>query len=85
MQSIRIPGTGYYVPPKRLKNTDLEKMGLDTTDKWIQRRTGIKERRMADPHVSKYCQILKRSRRAVLFDPSQIRQYLFGFLCHLAG
>ena len=52
MQSIRILGTGSYVPPKRLKNADLEKMGLDTTDEWIQKRTGIKERRIADPDVT---------------------------------
>ena len=52
MQSIRILGTGSYVPPKRLKNAELEKMGLDTTDEWIQKRTGIKERRIADPDVS---------------------------------
>ncbi len=52
MQSIRILGTGSYVPPKRLKNADLEKMGLDTTDEWIQKRTGVKERRIADPDVS---------------------------------
>ena len=51
MQSIRILGTGSYVPPKRLKNAELEKMGLDTTDEWIQKRTGIKERRIADPDV----------------------------------
>jgi 3-oxoacyl-[acyl-carrier-protein] synthase-3 len=52
VQSIRILGTGSYVPPKRLKNTDLEKMGLDTTDEWIQKRTGVKERRIADPDVT---------------------------------
>ena len=52
MQSIRILGTGSYVPPKRLKNADLEKMGLDTTDEWIQKRTGIKERGIADPDVT---------------------------------
>jgi 3-oxoacyl-[acyl-carrier-protein] synthase-3 len=62
VQSIRILGTGSYVPPKRLTNAyvppkrltnaDLEKMGLDTTDEWIQKRTGVKERRIADPDVS---------------------------------
>ena len=52
MQSIRILGTGSYVPPKRLKNTDLAKMGLDTSDEWIQKRTGVKERRIADPDVT---------------------------------
>lgn len=52
MQSIRILGTGSHVPPKRLKNVDLEKMGLDTTDEWIRKRTGVVERRIADPDVS---------------------------------
>jgi 3-oxoacyl-[acyl-carrier-protein] synthase-3 len=35
-----------------LKNIDLEKMGLDTTDEWIRKRTGVVERRIADPDVS---------------------------------
>lgn len=52
MTSIRILGTGSYVPPKRLTNIDLEKMGLDTTDEWIVQRTGVKERRVADPDVN---------------------------------
>jgi 3-oxoacyl-[acyl-carrier-protein] synthase-3 len=30
----------------------LEKMGLDTTDEWIVQRTGIRERRVADPGVA---------------------------------
>ncbi len=52
MASIRILGTGSYVPPKVLTNLDLQKMGLDTTDDWIVQRTGVKERRMADPDVA---------------------------------
>ncbi len=52
MGSIRILGTGSYVPPKILTNSDLERMGLDTTDEWIVQRTGISERRIADPHVT---------------------------------
>jgi 3-oxoacyl-[acyl-carrier-protein] synthase-3 len=52
MTSIRILGTGSYVPPKRLTNFDLEKMGLDTSDEWIVQRTGVKERRVADPDVN---------------------------------
>lgn len=43
---IKILGTGKYVPEKVLTNTDLEKM-VDTTDEWIQKRTGISERRVA--------------------------------------
>ena len=50
--SIRILGTGSYVPPKRLTNFDLQDMGLDTNDEWIVQRTGISERRVADPDVN---------------------------------
>ena len=52
MDAIRILGTGSYVPPKKLTNFDLEKMGLDTSDEWIVQRTGVKERRIADPDVN---------------------------------
>jgi 3-oxoacyl-[acyl-carrier-protein] synthase-3 len=52
MESIRILGTGFYVPPKVLTNFDLQKMGLDTTDEWIVQRTGVSERRIADPDVT---------------------------------
>jgi len=37
---------GAYVPEKVLSNEDLEKM-VDTTDEWIVKRTGIKERHLA--------------------------------------
>ena len=51
MEPVSIIGTGSHVPPKVLHNTDLERMGLDTSDAWIYQRTGIRERRMADPDV----------------------------------
>jgi 3-oxoacyl-[acyl-carrier-protein] synthase-3 len=37
---------GAYIPEKVLSNEDLEKM-VDTTDEWIVKRTGIKERHLA--------------------------------------
>ena len=37
---------GAYVPKKNLTNADLEKM-VNTTDEWIVKRTGIKERHIA--------------------------------------
>ncbi len=46
MFRAEIAGTGAYLPEKILRNSDLEKT-LDTTDEWIQSRTGIKERRIA--------------------------------------
>jgi 3-oxoacyl-[acyl-carrier-protein] synthase-3 len=52
MESIRILGTGSYLPPKVLTNFDLEKSGLDTTHDWIVKRTGVSERRMAETDVT---------------------------------
>jgi 3-oxoacyl-[acyl-carrier-protein] synthase-3 len=52
MDGIKILGTGSYVPPKVLTNFDLQNMGLDTTDEWIVQRTGVRERRIADPDVN---------------------------------
>jgi 3-oxoacyl-[acyl-carrier-protein] synthase-3 len=49
METMRILGTGSYVPSKVLTNFDLQKMGLDTTDEWIVQRTGVSERRVAEP------------------------------------
>ena len=40
------------MPPKVLSNLDLQKMGLDTTDEWIIQRTGVRERRIAEPDVT---------------------------------
>ncbi|HEX9780771.1 MAG TPA: beta-ketoacyl-ACP synthase III [bacterium] len=45
---IGIAGIGMSVPAKVLTNADLEKM-VDTSDEWITTRTGIKERRVAEP------------------------------------
>ena len=42
-----ITTTAKYVPERTLTNFDLEKM-VDTSDEWIQSRTGIKERRLVE-------------------------------------
>lgn len=44
----RIAGTGSQLPAKILTNADLEKI-VDTDDQWIQERTGIKQRHVAEP------------------------------------
>lgn len=48
MAPIRIAGTGSYVPQNILTNDEIAKM-VDTSDEWIVQRTGIRERRIADP------------------------------------
>ena len=44
MYTSKITGLGYFVPDNVVTNDDLSKM-MDTSDEWIQERTGIKERR----------------------------------------
>ena len=44
MYNSKIAGLGYYVPENVVTNDDLSKI-MDTSDEWIQERTGIKERR----------------------------------------
>jgi len=46
LKSFGILGIGTYVPEKIMTNFDLEKI-VDTSDAWIQKMTGIKERRIA--------------------------------------
>ncbi|MEO0295507.1 MAG: beta-ketoacyl-ACP synthase III [candidate division WOR-3 bacterium] len=46
-----IISVGHYVPPFILSNFDLEKI-VETSDEWITERTGIKERRIAEPGIA---------------------------------
>jgi 3-oxoacyl-[acyl-carrier-protein] synthase-3 len=46
MPASKIAGVGMYVPANVFTNEDLKKY-MDTSDEWIQERTGIKERRYA--------------------------------------
>ncbi|XEC93397.1 ketoacyl-ACP synthase III [Paenibacillus tarimensis] len=43
-----ITAFGTYVPERRLTNSDLERM-VETSNEWILQRTGISERRIAEP------------------------------------
>ena len=50
MPNPYISGTGFYLPPHIVTNDDLSSY-MDTTDEWIQERTGIKERRYVEKGV----------------------------------
>ena len=45
----KIAGIGKYLPEKVVTNDDLSKI-METTDEWVQERTGIKERRYGKKH-----------------------------------
>jgi 3-oxoacyl-[acyl-carrier-protein] synthase-3 len=77
---LGIVGTGSYVPEKVLTNFDLEKI-LDTSDEWIYTRTGIKERRIAEPGVgvSELCKkACERAMEAAGIKPSDIDLIVLG-------
>ncbi len=46
MYNSKITGMGHYVPENIVTNNDLSQL-MDTTDEWIQERTGINQRRWA--------------------------------------
>jgi len=62
---------GAYVPKKILSNDDLAKM-VDTSDEWISKRTGIKERHIAADDESTSDLGLKAAKKAI--ERSGIKQ-----------
>ena len=44
--SVKILGTGSFLPEKSVSNDDLSKV-MDTSDEWIYPRTGIKKRHIS--------------------------------------
>jgi 3-oxoacyl-[acyl-carrier-protein] synthase-3 len=60
----RIVATGSYLPERIMTNAEFEQR-LDTTDRWIRERTGIKERRIAAPEQST-CDLAEHAARAAL-------------------
>ncbi len=51
VRRVEIKSLATYVPPKLLTNADLELM-VETTDEWILKRTGIRQRHIVDPGVA---------------------------------
>ena len=64
MYKSKIIGMGYSVPENIISNDDLSKI-IDTSDDWIQSRSGIKERRWAPNDVSTSDLALEASRAAI--------------------
>jgi len=60
----QIVGWGKYVPSQVLTNDDLAKI-VDTSDDWIRTRTGIVERRIAEPRETTSTMSIKAARAAL--------------------
>jgi 3-oxoacyl-[acyl-carrier-protein] synthase-3 len=80
MHHVGIIGTGSYVPERVLTNRDLEKM-VETSDKWIFERTGIRERRIAaeeETNVTMGRLALERAIENARIDPTEIEMLVVG-------
>jgi 3-oxoacyl-[acyl-carrier-protein] synthase III len=80
MHHVGIIGTGSYVPERVLTNHDLEKM-VETSDKWILERTGIRERRIAaegETNVTMGRLALERAIENARIDPTEIEMLVVG-------
>lgn len=60
----RVLGTGSYLPERVVTNSDLEKF-VDTSDRWIRERTGIRKRHIVADDEST-CDLAERAARAAL-------------------
>jgi 3-oxoacyl-[acyl-carrier-protein] synthase-3 len=80
VKKLKIIGLGVGLPNKVLTNFDLEKM-VDTSDEWITERTGIKERRIADPDVATSDLIIEATKEALKqanLKPSELDTIIVG-------
>jgi 3-oxoacyl-[acyl-carrier-protein] synthase III len=64
MMRSRIAGTGSFLPPRVVTNDELAKR-IDTSDAWIQERTGIRQRHIAEASQTSSDLALEASRRAL--------------------
>lgn len=82
MHKTKIVSTGMFVPTKVVTNFDLQKM-MDTTDEWIQQRSGIKERRWVQPGDTTLSMAIAASKQAIeraKIDVNEIDMIIFGAL-----
>lgn len=74
MLKAQISALGCYTPPRVLTNQDLEKM-VDTNDRWIVERTGIRERHIADAGMATSDMAIEAARCALAqrgIDPTEV-------------
>lgn len=75
-----VQGVGHSVPNKILSNLDLEKI-VDTSDAWITQRTGIRERRVSEPHETASTFATEAAHNALVdagISPDEIEMVVVG-------
>ena len=82
MNSSKIIGMGFHVPENVITNETLSQT-IDTSDEWIQTRSGIKERRWATEDISTFDLAHQASLNAISdadIDPQEIDMIIVGTL-----
>ncbi len=80
-----ILGVGAYRPSRVVPNADVIE-AIDSTDEWIQQRSGIKERRFAEPHETVQMMSVEASRGALEqagIDARQIDCVIVATISHM--
>ncbi|HXN31243.1 MAG TPA: 3-oxoacyl-ACP synthase, partial [Polyangiaceae bacterium] len=80
MLGFEIIGTGHYVPGRPVSNEDLSRV-MDTSDEWIFKRSGIRQRHYAPEGVGPSDLGLEASRRAIeaaRITPGEIDYVVFS-------
>lgn len=83
MNRSRIAGIGYYVPERVVSNDELSQL-METSDAWIQERTGIRERRYGKKHQETTSTMAAEAARIACsragIEPSDIDFIIFATL-----
>ncbi|MBI3543728.1 MAG: ketoacyl-ACP synthase III [Deltaproteobacteria bacterium] len=77
----KIFGVGYHVPPRVVTNEDLVKTyGIDTSDEWVQQRTGIKQRHFVDAGTTNSDLGVEAAKRAL--DAAGVKKEEIDFILY---
>jgi len=79
LMGVQVVGIGSYAPKKRVRNEDLAALGYDA--EWIVQRTGILERRHAEPNEATSDLAVEAARRCIQHakvDPADVDLVLLG-------
>ena len=83
LRQSEIAGVGHYVPDRVVRNTDLEQL-METSDAWIQERTGIQERRWftegVDTTANMGAKAAQRALDAAGLTPDDVQLIVFATL-----
>ncbi|MDX2003574.1 MAG: beta-ketoacyl-ACP synthase III [Chitinophagales bacterium] len=83
MKRAKITGVGYYVPEQVVTNDELTQY-METSDEWIQERTGIKQRRFFKEGVDTVSQMGSNAAKMAMeragVKPADIEMVIFATL-----